>query len=403
MTTERTAKGPAPAPPDRLLNPDGFRHYRRRYSRAELRWGLVTGGILAALGGWVAWKGAHPDPTLLGDVPLPTAGAGRPALEVAAPTAGRGEAAPGAGAASAARGPLPSPLAGEGFREEKVTSFDGETLYVKIDGRADYFKSFGFERLWSALLVAESEPDLTIDVEIYDMGRTANALGAYGGERGAGVKVEVAEAGLSHVDRNALYMVRGRHYVRVIGSEESPRVLAALRGLAERLGGALPGEPLPWAFGLFVGGLGLDPGHVTYFAENAFSFGFAADVWTARPKGKDDDLELFVAARASAADAKAFAKRLQGGFAELGEPGGKAAGGKGLPPVPVIKDPLLGTLTAVGVHDRFVYGARGAADAGALGAALGGLAGALAAAPAALLDRARPAGPAGTGGDDGEH
>jgi hypothetical protein len=134
-----------------------------------------------------------------------------------------------------------------------------------------------------------------------------------------------------------------------------------------------------------VAGMGLDPGKVTYFVENAFSFAFARDVWAARPKGKDDDLELFVVARASAADARALADQLHKGFLGFGAAAGKLDG------VALIRDQFLNALTAVTTADRWVLGVRGAATKELLSEQLAALKQALAQAPQALKDRARPA------------
>jgi uncharacterized protein DUF6599 len=366
---------------DRLFVRDGWRHYRRRYSLAEVRWGLACFAALLLLAGWVAWKGAHPvDPLLFADgaALLKTAPAARTV------TATPAVPSPTSAAPAAERGPLPRTLAGAGWREDKITQFDPENLYVKIDGRADFFKGFGFRHLWSVLLVSEQDPATTVDVEMYDLARPANALGAYGGERAPDAKPNVDERGLWHLARNALYMARGPYYLRVIGSDETPAMTAKLQALAETLNGAIPGEPLPWAYGLFVGQLGLDPGRVTYFPENAFSFSFARDVWAARPKGKTDDLELFVAARATAVEARALTAALRKGFGQFGEPAGKIDG------VPLLKDQFLGAFTAVVASDRWVLGVRGAATKEMMQAELGRLQQGLAQAPAALKERARP-------------
>jgi hypothetical protein len=324
---------------------------------------VVLGGIAA----WVFWKGKHPDPALFSD------GA---ALLKAGP-------APAAPAAD--RGPLPQGLAAAGWREEKIAQFDPENLYVKINGRADWFKSFGFRRLHGVLLVNEKDPATTIDVEMYDLAQPANALGAYGGERAPDVKPQITDTGLFHIARNALYMARGPYYLRVIGSDESPVITAQLQALAATLGSAIPGQPLPWAYGLFVGGLGIDPGKITYAPENAFSFAFARDVWAARPKGKDDDLELFVAARASAAEARDLAGKLHKGFLGFGAAAGKVG------TVPLVKDQFLNALTAVTSQERWVLGVRGAATKEMLAEELGRLQDALAQAPNTLKDRAQPA------------
>src|SRR5205085_1307324 len=162
-----------------------------------------------------AWKGRHPDPALFADSAALLKGA-TPAT-----------------APAADRGPLPPNLAGSGWREERIAQFDPDNLYVKIDGRADWFKGFGFRRLYGVLLVNAGDPATTIDVEMYDLGRAANALGAYGGERDPASKPQVAEGGLHHIARNALYMARGPYYLRVIGSDESAVVIAKLPALAD--------------------------------------------------------------------------------------------------------------------------------------------------------------------------
>lgn len=352
---------------DRLFVRDGWRHYRRTYSLAEVRWGLAVLAALVAIGLWVRWKGRHADPALFAD--------GTALLKAAPATAAPAE----------DRGPLPKGLAAAGWREERIAQFDPDNLYVKIDGRADWFKGFGFRRLYDVLLVNEKDPAVTIDVEMYDLARAANALGCYGGERDPKVKPEIADSGLFHIARNALYMARGPYYLRVIGSDESPEVIDQLRALAGTLGREIAGEPLPWAYGLFVGGLGIDPGKVSYFVENAFSFAFARDVWAARPKGKDDDLELFVVARASAAEARALAEQLRKGFLGFGAAAGKLDG------VPLIRDQFLNALTAVTTADRFVLGVRGAATKDLLAEQMTSLKQALAQAPQALKDRAQPA------------
>ncbi len=375
---------------DRLLVKDGFRHYRRRYSRAEVRWGLGCGVGLLAIFSWIAWRGSRPDPSLFEDeIPLlatntTPAVAAAPAVTPAPATVP--PAAPKAATAGAAdRGPLPAGLAGAGFREDKVAVFDDENLYVKINGRADYFKAFGFRKLYSSLLVSDADPAVTIDIEMYDLAQAANALGAYGGERAAGVTPEVDETGMHHFDRNAVYLAQGPYYVRVIGSDESAAVQAKLRTLQGTLAASIKGEPLPWAYGLFVGRLGFPPGSVSYSAEGAFSFSFATDVWSARPEGKDSDLELFVCSLVSSSAAKKRAAQFQKGFLEIGQPGGTAAG------VPLAKDQFLSTFSAALAVDRWVVGVRGAASAEAVSKGLDGLRAALVQLPADLKERARPA------------
>ncbi len=287
---------------DRIFVRDGRRSYRRKYSVAETRAGIVIVVLLFAVVLWVAWKGARPDPSLF-------------MLETDLSQAGlMGEA--GAGAAGAVdRGPVPSGLARQGWYEGEITRFDYDNLFVKINGREGFYKSFGFEMLYFLSIVVTEDPGTVVDIELYDLGSAANAVGAYSGERSPGVSPVVGENGMKHIDRNALFLTQGRYYLRAIGSDESPDVLAELEHIQARFERDLPGEPLPWGYALFVGAMGLTPGAVSYATENAFSFGFASNVYSAK---LESGAELFVTPAGDEAAAAELAGRYLDGFRRYG-------------------------------------------------------------------------------------
>ncbi len=316
---------------------DGRRHHRRSYSWTEFRVGIAVLVLLAAVLAWVAWRGAHPDPELFatgGDLLTPP------------PTT--------ASTTTTDRGPLPSGIAAEGWKEGPVSTFDADNLYEKINGREDYYKSFGFRRLWFVSLVSEADPEEVVDIEMYDLSDAPNALGAYAGERAPGISPVVNERGLSHVDRNALYLTRGSYYVRAIGTGESPSVRAQLAHLERRFDDTLAGEPLPWAYALFVGCLGLDPGRVSYQSENAFSFGFARDVYSGLLA--DDETEGFVVAAGSAAAAESLALRFTEGFRSYGSPIGDSDS------IAWTRDRYLGSVAGATPSGAWTLGIRGAPD-----------------------------------------
>ncbi|HWN69556.1 MAG TPA: DUF6599 family protein, partial [Haliangium sp.] len=303
-------------PDDRLFNPHGRKHFRRTYSRAEVRYSMAILAALVAIGAWVAWRGAHPDPELLAlesdllaegteDAPLRArrlATGTAPGDDSAGDSPGDG--AGGAGAGATARGPVPDGLAAPGWRERGITTFERDNLYEKINGRASYYESFGVQRLHFITLVHGDDEAVTVDIEMYDMGNLANALGAYGGERQPDAAPTLANGSLGHTARNAAFLVRGRFYVRAIGADESEPVLAELAHLARALATGIESEPLPWAYALFVAA-GADPGKVGFLPENAFSFGFARNVYTAALN--DDGAELYTVATADEAAAGALA------------------------------------------------------------------------------------------------
>ena len=106
---------------------------------------------------------------------------------------------------------------------------------MKINGRADFFLSRGFRSL--TFVTLEGPSGTAVDVELYDLGSTENALGAFAAEKPPETKAASGGGTSWYVARNALFLARGASYVRAIGSDESPAVLAQLETLAQGVRG----------------------------------------------------------------------------------------------------------------------------------------------------------------------
>jgi hypothetical protein len=359
---------------ERIFVRDGFKSFRKTYRVREVYWGAGTGALLIGIVGWVGWKGAHPDPSLfdmsaaLDSTPAESAAVDaeprRAASRLGAPRAEPESAEPAkAGVGSAERGPLPAGLAaGGGYREGKISQYSSDNLYIKINGRAGFFQSFGVKSLHTLTLegpASEGTPS-SVDIEAYDLGESRNAIGAYNGERPPGAESTVLDGSTFHFDRNAAFLARGPYYVRFIGSDESPQVVAEVKRLLDVFRGELPGEALPWGFSLFVDQLKVSASAVTYVKTNAFSFGFARDVYKAQLSAADskEDMEAFVVACADPAAATALAAQYAEGFASMG-----AAAGQTPAKVKLFKDEFLGSMSAATTVERWVIGVRGAPDA----------------------------------------
>jgi hypothetical protein len=356
----------------RVFVRDGLRSYRRTYRVAEVKWGLATGAVLAAVVAWVFWRGAHPDPALFDMSAALSATAAEPASELS-------------------RGVLPPGLEAGGFREGRVGEYGADNLYVKINGRAGFFQSFGVRSLTAVALEgksAEGHEPASIEIEVYDMGAAKNAIGAYNGERAPGLRSEVGLGFTQHIDRNAAFLARGPYYLRLIGSDESAAVRAELERLLAVFKERLPAGELPWAFSLFVDQLGLSAADVTYVKNNAFSFAFARDVYSARlsPADSAEDMEAFVVAAADEAGARSLMEQYRAGFESMGKRGGKTPSG-----VPLAEDEVLKSFSGALASERWVVGVRGAPSAARAHEVLERLVQGMAALPAAVRERAVPA------------
>jgi hypothetical protein len=391
---------------ERIFIKDGFRSFRRSYRVVEVYWGAGTGMVLLGIVGWVSWKGAHPDPSLF-DMSAALSGGppaeGAPGVDAVERRAGerlgprRAKPEPASGEEgageqpSAARGPLPAQIASGVYHEGKLGAYTADNLYIKINGRAGYFQAFGVKTLHTLTLEGGSESaPASVDIEAYDLGESRNAIGAYNGERPPGIESVSEDESTYHFDRNAGFLARGRYYVRFIGSDESPDVVAEVRRLLEVFRRELQGEALPWGFSLFVDQLKLSPSAVTYVKNNAFSFGFARDVFKASlsPADSREDMEAFVVAAEEEAAARALAARFVEGFASLGKPAGQTPA-----QVALFEDEFLATFSAATVVERWVVGVRGAPNAKRAAEVLEQVEAGMRALPPGVRERAVPSPP----------
>jgi len=233
--------------------------------------------------------------------------------------------------------------------------FDETNLYNKINGREAFYKSFGFRKLHCLSLVAVENKNLTIDLELFDLGSVENAIGALAAEASNPESPPRIEGGgMVYTTRNGGFLSRGGFYARLVGSDEDPAIRKKIADLVPVLRAAFPAGELPWAFALFAGRLELPPGSLRYEKENVFSFGFATDFYLVKLPG--DGAEIYVSRRDSAAAASALADQLVKGLGAYGKPveipPGAPEGAR------LLRHEYLGTVDAVATVEAYVLGVR---------------------------------------------
>ena len=322
--------------------------YRPFYKLREFQISLVCLAILGGVLAWVVWRGRHPDPTLFAadERLLTRAGTNSPVykrpVELWSEPGGATKLAP-------TLGPFPAEIISEGWTATApVGEFDESNLYVKIDGRETFYKSFGFKRLYCLALTAGN---LSLDIELFDLGTIGNALGALAAEV---TKPDAEFDGFFYASANAGFLVQGRYYARMIGSDDNEAIRKKIVAVKNLLVAKLPAEPVPWAYALLAGGLKISPVKVQYTPHDAFAFDFATDVYSAKVNG---DTEVFVSRRASAAEAATIA----GKFAEAFGGFGKALPAPG---VKLFSNEYVNTVDGVTTQGEYVLGVRFATNAG---------------------------------------
>jgi hypothetical protein len=169
---------------------------------------------------------------------------------------------------------LPPAFCGDGWKiEGKPSFYDRETLSDRINGEAELYFPYGFDRMAAARYAAEKTPDLGIDVEIYRMGSLLDAFGMFANYRqkeGRSLTIG-AESNLSGTQ---LFLYQGRYFVHIqitgSGDAASKTVPDCGRTVASRLPGSKNKPPELSVFERteFV------PGTVRYLPQSLLGYDF---------------------------------------------------------------------------------------------------------------------------------
>jgi len=133
---------------------------------------------------------------------------------------------------------LPTEAIGGFVPPARIERFSPDELYVKIDGRAEFYLSFGVRELMFASFVHESGSQRAIDVYRYDMGSVSNARAVFEAEKPPeGTPVNIGDVGYQVAA--AVYFCVGTYYVQVVSAAADEQDAAAARQIAEALAARL--------------------------------------------------------------------------------------------------------------------------------------------------------------------
>jgi len=112
----------------------------------------------------------------------------------------------------------------------KAETFDPESLYVKIDGKADLYLESGFKQLDCRIFTHSNDSNLWMEIFVYDMGTPKNALAVFGVQkRPEGTNVSVAD--FAYKTPDAVFLAKGKYYVEITGSAVSEPLAGAMETL----------------------------------------------------------------------------------------------------------------------------------------------------------------------------
>ncbi len=185
--------------------------------------------------------------------------------------------------------------------------FGPDTLYEKINGRADLYLSSGFASLKTQRFSVDETTGVWVEVFVYDMVTPENAFSVFSMQRREGAQ---AAGIVTHAYRteNALFLAHEQFYLEIIGTDISEALQQAIGLLAHAFvqahgGITVANEP---GKGLFPEG-GLQAESLQLVTANAFGYEQLDRIYTAEYLVDGNRLTAFVSDRQTAESAAALA------------------------------------------------------------------------------------------------
>ncbi len=144
-----------------------------------------------------------------------------------------------------------------------------KSLFEHIDGQAELFFKYGFQRSVFTIYQNRENSDHQIELDIYDMGNVLQAFGIFSRFR---AEDRVLGIGLdSYLDDQSALFYKGKYFVMVYSTESNPSVLRQFSMAVDLK--ITDHSPLPKEIGYFPKN-GFKPGSIQYFPEGLLGYQF---------------------------------------------------------------------------------------------------------------------------------
>jgi len=171
-----------------------------------------------------------------------------------------------------------------------------KTLFEHVDGQAELFFKYGFQRSVFTIYQNRENPNHQIELDIYDMGNVLQAFGIFSRFRS---EDRVLGIGLdSYLDDQSALFYKGKYFVMVYSTESNPSVLRQFSMAVDLK--ITDHSPPPKEIGYFPKN-GFKPGSIQYFPEGLLGYQFlkrgfqGTYIEKEENKGEGKEFHLFLA------------------------------------------------------------------------------------------------------------
>jgi hypothetical protein len=195
------------------------------------------------------------------------------------------------------------------FRVTEPEHYEVENLWEYINGQADFFIDYGFQRVDTAEYRYDDESSSVV-VEVYRMGRPQEAFGIFAAERTRDDR-PLGIGAQAYLGANVLGFWQAEQYVKLTSFDEGPAVEQLLVGLAEEISSRIPDS------GGALEALSLLPeeGRVVaserFIPKNFLGQSYLRDAYRVNYTSDGRQLQLFVVETGSPEEARSHFDRLE--------------------------------------------------------------------------------------------
>ncbi len=261
----------------------------RKRGKGETRVGALILLILAVIGGTVFWKQSRYDPRVFSLSPHQES-----------------DPSQGLSARSFQETDL-SPFMPEGMLPfSPLERFHSENLSDKINGKAEFYLSAGFQSLVAQRFASERLPGQWMEVFLYHMEDHRNAFAVYSGQK-RGTAEDLDLTPFAYRTDNALFFAKGPHYVEIIASAPDPTMQDMMLAFAQNMIAELAWEGASLQELDLLPEKGLLTDSVYLISADAFGFEALDNVLTARYDIRGKTMTAFLSMRDSGEEAQSLA------------------------------------------------------------------------------------------------
>jgi hypothetical protein len=170
---------------------------------------------------------------------------------------------------------LPTPgFAPDWGMKDRVTLYNSDTLFDHINGEAELYFPYGFDKLATATYLNKKDPEVWVVVDVYRMGSLLDAFGIYSNYRKADV-AGIAIGAEGFVSSSQLMFYQDRYFVRIqvtgATSLEQDLFVACGRTVSRNL---TPNADRPRELEVLVGIPGVVTKSERYLAQSLLGYAF---------------------------------------------------------------------------------------------------------------------------------